>query len=121
MATEQSPRIEKDGTIKWYEGDVFYLHFLFEEKQSGEIIELYEGDAFEIEFFNKSGKLVAKKTITSATEGKYVCHIDEKTTRAFPVGEYSYTIQYCRNENDTIQTVENCGHCVVEGRCGCRA
>lgn len=118
MATQQSPRIENN-VIKWYEGDVFYLSFDFINENTNAPIELIEGDSFEIDFFNGC-RLIKTIKITEKTNGLYLCYIDERTTRLFTVGEYSYTVQYIRNNGELKQTIENCGKCIVEGVCKCR-
>ena len=57
-SAKQSPRIEKDGTLRWYEGDTFSLTFNFTLKDAaGNPISIQPSDKITVSFRNCRGEI----------------------------------------------------------------
>lgn len=110
---KESPRMEDD-VIKWYCGDAFYLSFEVLD-ETGNPLELQSVDTITISFYNRQWVCVKKfEFANGVTCDDLVCHIDEQTSKSFPVGKYTYCIKY--HSIGTISTVSAMGECEVE-RC----
>lgn len=119
MATKQSPRNE-NGIIKWYEGDIFFLDFALNDYYTKLPIEVGENDRFSIEFHNCQRTIKRFDEMVKTEEGLYRIHIDKDVTKLFRVGKYHYDIRYHKNNDETRQTIYECGEVEVEG-CRCQA
>lgn len=114
MSTLQSPRVE-NGTIKWYEGDAFFLNFSMRYKGGEEEISLGENDKFVINFYQNCNRPLWSAEIHEMVGSFYPIHIDSRVTRIFGVGKYHYDIELHKNNSETIQTILKCGKIEVEG------
>ena len=121
MATKQSPRIE-NGTIKWYEGDAFYLYFTIDDVNSDPVvpIKLEENDKIVV-IFRQQCREMRRFEILESKSGLFPVHVDERTTKLFREGQYFYDIELHRNNSDTIQTIVQCGKIEVEGCRQCQS
>lgn len=62
---EQSPRIAKDGSIRWYHGDTFILTFVFHLKDMcGREIVIGETDKIEVFIKDHTNEVMASFTTT---------------------------------------------------------
>lgn len=118
MATKQSPRNE-NGIIKWYEGDAFFLDFAINDYFTKLPLELGGNDWVSIEFRDSRRPIKKFNEMVKTEEGLFRVHIDKDLTKLFRVGKYEYDIEYHRNNDETIQTILECGKVEVEG-CQCQ-
>ena len=111
----ESPRIE-DGVIKWYCGDIFYISFEVLDDKTGEPLELSQGDAVIIRFYDRQGLLVKQFEFVNGKCDDLTCYIDKNTSERFRAGKYTYCIKYHCGDLKTETTVKALGECEVE-RC----
>lgn len=108
---EQSPRICKDGSIRWYEGDTFELEFELEfTDENDNPIEALPNDQITICFRNKINLDIVYETNVIGTNKLKVC-IDDEATKKFKVGEYYYCV---RRNSKFITTLMRNNTIVVE-------
>lgn len=107
---EQSPRLCKDGTIRWYYGDTFPLIFIFEfTNEDEEPIEIQASDTIEICFRDKQNTPIHKFTSTGTPSVEM--EFTEEISRKFKAGEYTYCTKF---RGEYIRTVQHRNRVVVE-------
>jgi hypothetical protein len=107
---ERSPRIEEDGSIRWYEGDTFMLEFMFKfSNEDGTEIPAKSTDVIEFDFINYAGQSV-HNCIFEGTNS-VIINMDEITTKKFKRGTYRYNV---RRNSKFITTIMDKNKVVVE-------
>ena len=107
---EESPRLCKDGTIRWYYGDTFPLIFNFDfTNGSDEPIAIQPTDTITICFRDKSGTPIQK--FTSTGTNSITMDFTEEISKKFKVGEYTY---HAKLNSDYIKTIMHNNKVVVE-------
>ena len=109
-AAKQSPRMETDGTLRWYAGDTFTLTFNFVLKDtSGNIITPANTDTITVKFSDKDGNPIQdfSDTGTSSIDLAFTDAISAK----FPEGIYRILVKY---NGDNVTTLLKSNRVVVE-------
>ena len=92
-AAKQSPRMEQDGTLRWYAGDTFTLTFAFNLKDDqGNPITINPTDELEVKFSNLKGEELASFSITGQSSIDLV--FTEQISVKFPEGVYSVLAKF---------------------------
>lgn len=95
---KQSPRIENDGSLRWYEGDTFSLTFNFILKDSsGSVISLKPTDKISIQF-KKFNNVVHEFESTGTAAPTIV--FSEEISQKFKEGTYRLEARF-NSENVT--------------------
>ena len=103
-SAKQSPRIEKDGTLRWYEGDTFSLTFNFVLKDpSGGAISVKPSDRIKFQFANEKG--VIEEFEFSGTASPTVV-FTEAISKKFKEGVYRILVKF-NSDNITTLLKEN--------------
>ena len=90
---KQSPRMETDGTLRWYAGDTFSLTFNFTLKDgSGNPITVNPSDKVNIKFFDFNSTLVHEFE-TTGTASPTLNFTDEISAK-FKEGVYSILVKF---------------------------
>lgn len=107
---EKSPRICKDGSIRWYAGDTFILHFNLEfSDDDGNNVPTNSSDEITICFRDALNNVVHEEKVVGTNV--LTLNIDEETTKSFKQGEYHYCV---RRNADFITTLMRKNKVVVE-------
>ena len=107
---KQSPRMESDGTLRWYAGDTFSLTFAFSLKDaSGNPISVKPTDRIEISFTNEKGTTVAEFESTGTASPTIT--IDAEKSARFPEGVYGILAKF---NSDNVTTLLKNRKVVVE-------
>jgi len=107
---KQSPRMESDGTLRWYAGDTFSLTFAFTLKDaSGEPIPVSPTDRITIAFEDRKGAKVAE--FESVGTASPTITIDAQKTANFPEGVYGILAKF---NSDNVTTLLKNRKVVVE-------
>ena len=89
---KQSPRMETDGTLRWYAGDTFSLTFNFTLKDgSGNPISINPTDRINIQFRNSSGVIHEFESTGTASP---TINITQEISNKFPEGVYGILIKF---------------------------
>ena len=89
----QSPRVEEDGTLRWYAGDTFTLTLRFELVDLNDNpIEPNPTDKIRVEFKNNKDEVVATFEETGASRIDIV--MNQETSNKFKEGVYSILVKY---------------------------
>ncbi len=90
---KQSPRIESDGTLRWYAGDTFSLTFNFTLKDSGgNVISPEANDTITVYFKDRNLETLA--TFTSTGSSSITMVFDAAKSALFPEGVYSVLVKF---------------------------
>lgn len=90
---KQSPRMENDGTLRWYAGDTFSLTFNFTLKDSsGSPIPISPSDKISIKFFDFNQNLVHEFESTGTASPTIV--ITDEISAKFIEGVYSILVKF---------------------------
>lgn len=90
---EQSPRMCKDGSIRWYHGDTFVLTFEFNiQDDEGNPIEFKKTDKIEIFLVNYKSERVAK--FEAIATGTLQMYVDEELSEKLVEGVYSLDARF---------------------------
>lgn len=90
---KQSPRMESDGTLRWYAGDTFSLTFNFTLKDgSGNPISVNPSDKINIKFSDFNGNLVHEFESTGTASPTIV--VTDEISAKFPEGVYSILVKF---------------------------
>ena len=93
IVAEQSPRLVKDGSLRWYYGDTFILTFVFTLKDvDGNIIAAKPTDEIEVVFKDFRNVTIAR--FTSKGTNKIDMNIDKETSNRFIEGAYTITTRF---------------------------
>lgn len=99
-AAKQSPRIESDGSLRWYEGDTFSLTFNFTLKDvSGDVIPIKPTDVIKIQFRND--KSVIHEFSQTGTASPTV-EFTEEISNKFKAGTYRLVARFNSSNITTI-------------------
>ena len=91
-AAKQSPRLEDDGTLRWYAGDTFTLTFNFTLKDSaGNVITPSPTDKVKVTF-SKAG--VAFQEFESTGSASISMVFTDAVSARFPEGVYGILVKY---------------------------
>lgn len=86
-SAKQSPRIEEDGSLRWYEGDTFSLTFNFTLKNaSGNPISINPSDVINFKFTNSKKEVVHEFTFTGTASP--TLNFTEEISNKFKEGVY---------------------------------
>ena len=109
-AAKQSPRMEEDGTLRWYAGDTFTLTLSFTLKDAGGIvITPAQTDVINVKFFDKSQTLLQEFSTTGSASIDLV--FTEAISAKFPEGVYSILVKF---NSDNVTTLLKSNKVVVE-------
>ena len=109
-AAKQSPRMESDGTLRWYAGDTFTLTLAFTLKDSGgSIITPAATDVINVKFFTKTGTQVHEFSNTGSATIDLV--FTDAISAKFPEGVYSILVKF---NSDNVTTLLKSNKVVVE-------
>ena len=90
---KQSPRMETDGTLRWYAGDTFSLTFNFTLKDGGGVpIPIAGTDKINIKFFDFNNTLVHEFEETGTASPTLV--FTDAISAKFPEGVYSILVKF---------------------------
>lgn len=90
---KQSPRMETDGTLRWYTGDTFSLTFNFTLKDAGgNPIQIDPSDRINIKFFDFNQNLVHEFEFTGTASPTLV--VTDEISAKFPEGVYSILVKF---------------------------
>ena len=109
-AAKQSPRMESDGTLRWYAGDTFSLTFNFTLKDAGgNPISAQPSDTIKVTFkdFNQTTIQEFQATGSSSITIVFTDEISAK----FPEGVYSILVKF---NADYVTTLLKNNKVVVE-------
>lgn len=107
---EQSPRICRDGTLRWYAGDTFVITFDFNlQNQDGEPVQIEATDEAEVNFKNYRNEVIAK--FTSIGSSSVEVNMDSEITKRFKEGIYVIDARF---NGDFITTLMRNNKAVVE-------
>lgn len=107
---EQSPRICKDGTLRWYQGDTFTIVFDFHlEDQAGVPIVVKDTDVAEVCFRDFRNEVIAKFIATGSTAVEV--EIDSILTKKFKEGIYLIDARF---NGEFVTTIMRNNRAVVE-------
>ena len=107
---EQSPRICKDGTLRWYAGDTFLITFDFHlTDAAGQPIEIEETDVADVSFRNFRNEVLARYIATGSTSVEV--EIDSETTKKFKEGVYMIDARF---NGEYVTTIMRNNKVVVE-------
>lgn len=111
-SAKQSPRIETDGSIRYYCNDTFELGIKITLKNEDDVpIPLEDGDIVRIDFRTKSGTHIKTFEFTSFDDDTVMLVFDDETSALFKVGYYYYDITH---EREYRRTLANNNTLVVE-------
>lgn len=98
---EESPRLCKDGSLRWYEGDTFEIEFdLHFTDDEGYPIHMNPDDKIAIVFTDTyKNEIYAHENI--GTDNLHLI-IDDEATKNFPVGSYWYSVRVISKYKTTI-------------------
>ena len=103
-AAKKSPRMEDDGTLRWYEGDTFSITFEFDLRDAdGSAISPKPSDRIGIQFTD--GKSIIHELEAVGTFSPTVVFTDEVSAK-FKEGTYSILARL-RSDNVTTLLKEN--------------
>ena len=89
----QSPRVEEDGTLRWYAGDTFTLTLKFELVDLNDAqINPNPTDKIYVEFKNSKDEVVATFEETGASRIDIV--MNQETSNKFKEGVYSILVKF---------------------------
>ncbi len=104
-AAKRSPRIEEDGTLRWYKGDTFSLTFNFTLKDSsGNTISVRPSDRIVIQFSNK--KEIIHEFQSSGTASPTLVFTQEISNK-FEEGVYKILAKF--NSSDVTTLIKDNG------------
>lgn len=107
---KQSPRMEQDGTLRWYASDTFSLTFNFTLKDAGgNPISAGPTDTITVTFKNKKLETVHEFTTTGASS--ITMNFTDAITAKFPEGVYSILVKF---NADYVTTLLKNNKVVVE-------
>ena len=107
---KQSPRMEQDGTLRWYASDTFSLTFNFTLKDaSGNPISAGPTDTITVTFKNEKLETVHEFTATGASS--ITMYFSDAITSNFPEGVYSILVKF---NADYVTTLLKNNKVVVE-------
>ena len=90
---KQSPRIETDGTLRWYAGDTFSLTFNFTLKDSGgQPIPAEPTDTIKVSFKDFNGNTVHEFTATGSAS--ITLNVTQEISNKFPEGVYAILVKF---------------------------
>lgn len=90
---EQSPRIEKDGSIRWYYGDTFVITLIFRfVDEEGHEIEPKENDTLEVIIKDYKNDIVA--SFTSIGKSTVDINMTKEITKELIEGVYAMDVKY---------------------------
>lgn len=93
IVAEQSPRLVKDGSLRWYYGDTFVLTFAFTLKDvDGNIIAAKPTDQIVVIFKDYRNVVIAR--FTSEGSNKIDMNFDRETSARFIEGAYTITAKF---------------------------
>ena len=99
-AAKQSPRIESDGSLRWYEGDTFSLTFNFVLKDiSGDVISIKPTDVIKIQF--RDDKNVIQEFSQAGTASPTI-EFTEEISNKFKAGTYRIIARFNSSNVTTI-------------------
>lgn len=106
-SAKQSPRIEEDGSLRWYEGDTFSLTFNFTLKDvNGNLISVRPSDTISIRF--KEGNRVIHEFESTGTSSPTI-EFTQEISNKFKEGNYRLEARF----NSTNVTTLLKGNVVV--------
>ena len=109
-AAKQSPRMENDGTLRWYAGDTFTLTFNFTLKDAGgNIITPEPTDTITVKFSNSKNELIHEFENTGASTIDLV--FTEAISQKFIEGVYRILVKF---NSDNVTTLLKSNKVVVE-------
>ena len=89
----QSPRVEEDGTLRWYAGDTFTMTLNFELVDLNDAaINPNPTDKIHVEFKNNKDEVVATFEETGTSRIDIV--MNQETSNKFKEGVYSILVKY---------------------------
>lgn len=107
---EQSPRICKDGSLRWYAGDTFVITFDFHiQDASGDPIEILPTDVAEVSFRDFRNEVLATFTATGTTEVEV--DMTEEISAKFTEGVYAIDARF---NGEFVTTIMRNNKVVVE-------
>ena len=90
---KQSPRMETDGTLRWYAGDTFALTFNFTLKDAGgNPITIDPADRINIKFFDYNSNLVHEFEFTGTSSP--TLNFTDEISAKFKEGVYSILVKF---------------------------
>ena len=99
-AAKQSPRIEEDGSLRWYEGDTFSLTFKFILKdKNGASISIKPSDAITIRFKDRNS-VIQEFTSTGTANPEVV--FTQEISNKFKEGTYQLEARFNSNNVTTL-------------------
>lgn len=99
-AAKQSPRIEEDGSLRWYEGDTFSLTFNFILKdKNGSSISIKPSDVITIRFKDRNS--VVHEFISSGTANPEIVFTQEISNK-FKEGMYQLEAKFNSSNVTTL-------------------
>ena len=110
LPAKQSPRMEQDGTLRWYAGDTFSLTFIFTLKDSGgNPISPSQTDKIKVEF--KDNKLETIQEFESTGSASITMNFTQEISNKFPEGVYAILVKF---NADYVTTLLKNNKVVVE-------
>ena len=109
-AAKQSPRMEQDGTLRWYAGDTFSLTFNFTLKDAGgNPISPSVTDKIEVAFKDQTGETIQE--FESTGSASITLNFTQEVSNKFPEGVYSILVKF---NADYVTTLLKSNKVVVE-------
>lgn len=109
-----SPRVESDGSIRWYYGDTFKLDLQIKiiDKDSGEIIDLQNGDTITVTVYTSGHTVVKEFVFTEFEDNIVTLDFDKETTAKFEKKQlYLYDVTH---EREYLRTLVRDNKIIVE-------
>lgn len=107
---KQSPRMESDGTLRWYAGDTFSLTFNFTLKDSGgNPISPSVSDTIKVTFKDKELETIHEFTATGSSS--ITMNFTQEISNKFKEGVYSILVKF---NADYVTTLLKNNKVVVE-------
>lgn len=122
IVAKNSPRLDDDSNLRWYEGDVFAIDWkLALYNANEELIDISPDDTVVFDFYgeNSSTKPVASFTFTNIKDNSVTLYFSRAISKKMKAGTYTYCVRFITNDKDdengeSIVTVGANGKVVVE-------